>query len=60
MVVVEGGEQVHEQITIINKKKTPNENTFIITCLKNHFVFYNLNEAELENIVKKMFYCEVA
>jgi len=44
---------------MMNKKKTPNDNTFIITCLKNHFVFYNLNESELENIVKKMFYCEV-
>lgn len=59
LVVVEGGETIHEQINTINKKKTPNDNTFIITCLKNHFVFYNLNEAELENIVKKMFYCEV-
>lgn len=53
------GENIYEQISIINKKKNGNDNQFIITCLKNHFVFYNLNEAELENIVKKMFYCEV-
>lgn len=56
---VEGGEQISESVDIITKKKTPNDNTFIITCLKNHFVFYNLNESELENIVKKMFYCQV-
>ncbi|EGR28852.1 protein kinase domain protein [Ichthyophthirius multifiliis] len=54
------GEIIYENIIAVQKKKTPNDNTFIITCLKNHFVFYNLNEAELENIVKKMFYCEVA
>lgn len=49
---MEGGEKVTENVNIITKKKTPNDNTFIITCLKNHFVFYNLNESELENIVK--------
>jgi cGMP-dependent protein kinase 1 len=31
----------------------------ILTCLKNHFIFYNLSEAELENIKDKMFYCSV-
>lgn len=28
-------------------------------CLKNHFVFYNLTEGELENIRDKMLWCEV-
>lgn len=41
------GEAIYENTKPIPKKKTPNDNTFIITCLKNHFVFYNLNEAEL-------------
>ena len=41
------GEIIYENIIAVSKKKTPNDNTFIITCLKNHFVFYNLNEAEL-------------
>ena len=54
------GENIYEMIQIITKKKSLNDQNFIITCLKNHFVFYNLNDGELENIVKKMFYCEVA
>jgi cGMP-dependent protein kinase len=29
----------------------------IMTCLKNHFVFYNLDESELENIKDKMLWC---
>jgi cGMP-dependent protein kinase len=33
--------------------------SFILGCLKNHFIFYNLSEAELENVAKKMFYCSV-
>lgn len=30
-----------------------------MTCLKNHFVFYNLTEGELENIRDKMLWCKV-
>ncbi|CAK82587.1 unnamed protein product (macronuclear) [Paramecium tetraurelia] len=56
----EGGEVIHENVKKIDMKKTLNDTTFILTCLKNHFVFYNLSEAELENIVNKMFYCEAA
>lgn len=33
--------------------------SFILGCLKNHFIFYNLSEAELSNVAKKMFYCSV-
>ncbi len=33
--------------------------TFLLGCLKNHFIFYNLSEAEIENVAKKMFYCSV-
>lgn len=31
----------------------------IVNCLKNHFIFYNLSESELENIKEKMYYCDV-
>lgn len=34
--------------------------TFLLGCLKNHFIFYNLSEAEIENVAKKMFYCSVS
>lgn len=54
----EGGEIIYENVRKIDKKKSLNDTTFILTCLKNHFVFYNLSEAELENIASKMFYCE--
>jgi cGMP-dependent protein kinase len=41
------------------KEKKYQEMSFILGCLKNHFIFYNLSEAELENVAKKMFYCSV-
>lgn len=43
----EGGEVIHENVRKIDKKQILNDTTFIMTCLKNHFVFYNLSEAEL-------------
>ena len=43
----EGGEAISENVKKIDKKKSLNDTTFILTCLKNHFVFYNLSEAEL-------------
>ena len=43
----EGGEIIYENVRRIDRKKSLNDTTFILTCLKNHFVFYNLNEAEL-------------
>jgi len=52
-------EVIHEKIKRITRQKNSNDVMFIINCLKNHFVFYNLTENELENIVSKMFYCEV-
>lgn len=55
----EGNEGVFENIRIVDKKKSANDIQFILTCLKNHFIFYNLSEAELENIVNKMFFCEM-
>jgi cGMP-dependent protein kinase len=52
-------ETISENVRIINKIKQPHDQNLILQQLKNHFVFYNLSEAELENIVNKMFYCEV-
>lgn len=48
-----------ETYTRTNKKKTGNDIAFIQTCLKSHFVFYNHSEAELQNIVEKMFFCSI-
>jgi len=36
------------------------DSNLILACLKNHFIFYNLSESELENIKEKMFYCNIA
>lgn len=30
-----------------------------MSCLKNHFIFYNLSQAELENVKDNMFYAMV-
>jgi cGMP-dependent protein kinase len=30
-----------------------------MSCLKNHFIFYNLSQAELENVKENMFYATV-
>jgi cGMP-dependent protein kinase 1 len=36
------------------------DSNLILTCLKNHFIFYNLSESELENIKDRMYYCSIA
>ncbi|KAL4510050.1 hypothetical protein ABPG72_010243 [Tetrahymena utriculariae] len=48
-----------EKYTLVQKKKTYQDIKFIITCLKNHFVFYNLQDSQLETLVNEMSYCEV-
>jgi cGMP-dependent protein kinase len=30
-----------------------------LSCLKNHFIFYNLSEKELENVQEHMFWAEM-
>ena len=40
-------EVIHEKIKKIPRQKNSNDVMFIINCLKNHFVFYNLSESEL-------------
>lgn len=40
-------ERITEHIEIISKKKTLQDSQNIATCLKNHFIFYNLSESEL-------------
>lgn len=52
-------ERITENIEIIAKKKTMVDSNLILSCLKNHFIFYNLSENELENIKDKMFYCSI-
>lgn len=50
---------VYENIKKIEKSKTANIVYYLMDSLKNHFVFFNLSETQLEKIVNKMFYCEV-
>lgn len=52
-------DRIKENVKLKEHHKTPTEANLIMTCLKNHFVFYNLTEGELENIRDKMFWCEV-
>ena len=52
-------DRITENIDIIVKKKTMVDSNLVLTCLKNHFIFYNLSENELENIKDKMFYCNI-
>ena len=42
-----GDDKIYETFSVIEKKKSLNDINFIIGCLKSHFVFYNLSEAEL-------------
>ena len=51
--------RITENIEIVARKKTMNDSNLILGCLKNHFIFYNLSENELENIKEKMFFCEI-
>jgi len=62
--IMKGAEKIdpdslYENINKISREKTQSDVTFIVNCLRNHFVFYNLSEHELEDIVGRMFYCEV-
>lgn len=41
------------------KLKSQTDDQFIITSLKNHFVFYNLSEAELNNVREYMWWTEL-
>lgn len=46
--------RIRENVTLKYQTKSPTEANLIMTCLKNHFVFYNLSDGELENIRDKM------
>ena len=52
-------DQIHEDIIKVEKKMTKKDVEFIIECFTRHFLFANLNEDELEDVVTKMFYCKV-
>ena len=41
------------------KGKSQTDDQFILTALKNHFVFYNLSEAELNNVRDYMWWTEM-
>ncbi|KAL4509200.1 hypothetical protein ABPG72_018131 [Tetrahymena utriculariae] len=51
--------EICENFKRVEKKKNYQDIKFIITCLRNHFVFYNLQDNQLETLVNEMFYCEL-
>ncbi|KRX11142.1 Protein kinase-like domain [Pseudocohnilembus persalinus] len=51
---------IHENIVKKKKNMKHEDLQLIVQSLKGHFVFYALSDSELEYIVRKMFYCEVA
>lgn len=48
-----------ENIDPLPRRKSENDKNFILTCLKNHFIFYNLTEKELDNVQDHMFWAEM-
>lgn len=44
----------------MRKAKNEIDKKFILTSLKNHFIFYNLSEKEIDNVKEHMFWAEVA
>lgn len=45
--VSEAQGRVNENVRLERREKGNNEANSILTCLKNHFIFYNLTEAEM-------------
>lgn len=41
------------------KAKSQTDDQFILACLKNHFVFYNLSETEVNNVRDYMWWTEM-
>lgn len=39
--------RITEKLPLVQKKKTMHDSNLINNCLRNHFIFYNLSEAEL-------------
>jgi cGMP-dependent protein kinase len=48
-----------EGLDPVLKNKAQTDEKFIMTALRNHFVFYNLSEAELENVKEYMWWTEM-
>lgn len=42
------------------KTKSQTDDQFILTALRNHFVFYNLSEGELNNVREYTWYTEMS
>ncbi|CAD8115847.1 unnamed protein product [Paramecium sonneborni] len=49
--------KIRENITILNQGKSQLDCQFITQVLKKHYIFYQLNEESIQNIIKHMFYC---
>ncbi|CAD8205433.1 unnamed protein product [Paramecium octaurelia] len=49
--------KIRENVTILNQGKSQLDSQFITQMLKKHYIFYQLNEESIQNIIKHMFYC---
>lgn len=44
---------------MLKRERSQTDDQFILTSLKNHFVFYNLSEAEMNNVREYMWWTEM-
>ncbi|CAD8086133.1 unnamed protein product [Paramecium sonneborni] len=54
-----GGHQIFETYTQCQKQQQRSDLIFIVMCLKLHFVFSFLNDAQLNHLANQMFYCKL-
>jgi len=52
-------EEIYEKVNKKEKKMDANGKELIFNCFKKHFVFYALNDSDMETIISKMAYYEV-
>ncbi|KAM3141578.1 hypothetical protein pb186bvf_006183 [Paramecium bursaria] len=52
--------QISENFEVLQKKQQKTDITFIVMCLKLHFVFSTLSDVQLNHLAQQMFYCKLA
>lgn len=57
-----GGQEgaIYETFELVQKQQNKTDLVFIVMCLKLHFVFSSLSDAQLQQLAKSMFYCKLA
>ncbi|CAK56806.1 unnamed protein product (macronuclear) [Paramecium tetraurelia] len=54
-----GGQHIYETYVQCQKQQQRSDIIFIVMCLKLHFVFSFLNDAQLNHLASQMFYCKL-